>query len=448
MKKIEISLNDLVIAILRNWVATIMIAIIAALLFGSSVLFDGGPSLTQDLVEKRIAYEQDLITKRNLLAIYTQQRDAADLYIKDSLLMKLDPYKIPTATITFSVKPIEETESVAINDQATLSLSNSETVRRIANRYLILAQNTRLSNVLAAQYPNTSEYYLRELISIALVSDDLITIDMHGTSALLAEESIQLLYGFLAEQSESVAQSTVPHEITVISKRVMDQSRSDLAEKQIEQANLMVRASNDIAQLTGEIKMLEQKEPTPLSISSSLLQNGFIGFIVGVILGALGSAFFYVLRLPMQVPEQPQAFWGTRYLGGYRRKKGVFLGSLADKMSGDYLLGATMSEGLQIITSSLLEVIKDKKTLLITGNLPAGELAAFSEQLEKQPELSELSFLYGKDLNKNAATQRLLGQVDGVIILERLYQSSLKGNHLQIERVTQSGKALLGYAVY
>lgn len=450
MKTIEVSLKDFAIAILRKWAAILLVGVLAGLAFAGSAYLLHSNSPTAVNSEDLVAYEQNLAARRNLIDLYTKQRDAGESYNRDSVLVKADPYQLPTATLTLGVKSKGELPTLPVNENTVISFgeSRADDLSRITNRYLILAKNAPLSNLLKDLYPDTQEAYLRELLSVSLGAADILTITAYGPSKEEATKAADAVHDYLKSQQALVSDSVAAHELTLINRQVEVKANPELAEKQIERVNQSAKASNEIAKALTDIKTIEKNKPRLASLQSVLLRDGVVGLIAGLVLAILLFALHYLVRLPMQAPEQAQALFGARYLGGYRRKKGHCLGALADRMAGDYLLGLDDSQGVQIVAASIKEAVKDEKTLLITGSLSEQELTSFAKSLGEQEELSGLTLLVGADLNRNVKTQRELARADGVVVMERLYQSRLKATYQTLHRATQSGKTLLGYGVY
>lgn len=305
-------------------------------------------------------------------------------------------------------------------DNNGMSALNENTARndrlnKLKDRYLLIAQAAPLSDILKdVAGVETVDAEMINLVNIESPSVGILNITVkgnHGLNTGLAAEAIyKYLQGFTDQLSESVSANI----LSVIAKKSL--------------------TSASAGESTGNGRFNAR----------SYVMNSVIGLLIGFVAGVLFVASIYLIRLPLQTPEQVQKLLGIRYLGGVRRNKHL---SLGDILAGS-LRVAQENKAIEMISANLGEFVGNNKNILVTGTISGTVIDEFTKKLALDFKEKELSFVSGPDINKNAETVTELGKCDAVVLVERIDCSQLKHVNEVKERIDMSGKEILGYILY
>ena len=449
MNNNEMSLKELMLAILNRWKTIIVFAIVFAGLLGGYSYYGRlqGMADLQDTYEKeQAAYESTLSSLRTSMVYYSQTGVASEKYNKDSLLMAVDPYNKQTATLSFGINVDAETVNLDISNRMILGLVDLKDAlaRRVLNQYLLLGRQAPLKSVLKDILPiEYEESYLREMIVVD-GADGIITITSTGSSGIDAQRMNELMYSYMLEKQALVTSAAGVHTLEILNQYSIDQVDLALAAKQAEQRTLAAENGNKITELLDEIKTLKENKPGDPTVTPFVIKRSILGAALGFFLGLVMAILLYITHMPVQFPEQIQNQIGIRFLGGVlRRKKRAFL-NWSSKLAGEYLM-AEEPEAIKIIVANLEEAINGYHKILVTGSLPEKALIDLIQRLSMELNRQDVEFLYGSGINTSADTIRKLAEADAVILAERLQVSRLKTVLQEKERIVLAKKPILGY---
>lgn len=138
----EIDLIDLIVEILYRWKGMVLSAVIGAVLLGGlsyyrsmeqvkSTAYTALPALeAKDYLENSLS-TADKIAARRAASIETSYRQYED-YLKESVLMKLDPTAIPQVTLIYSVDAKDKEEAEAVTALYLQVLRSGELAEKLA----------------------------------------------------------------------------------------------------------------------------------------------------------------------------------------------------------------------------------------------------------------------------------------------------------------------------
>ena len=461
MNNIELSLKELVIAVLYRWRLVLVFAVVIALVmagFGYFTRINNMDAL-QNVYEKHItAWEQSLKAKQDTIESLTEKASAAKIYNQESLLMEIDPFNNQVATISLYAQTAQANDSPAPLDPEM----QAATVKRLVDQYMVVAVNAPLETVFAGLLPREyREAYLREVIRVQKgletdvsaagyppnESQGIITITIFGNKNYDAQDLALAMYQYLLSKKDLVTASAGEHTLSILGQSSVIREDQNLADIQTAQRNMAAESSNQITTLMDEISDLRAKKPSAPATFPYAVKNGIIGGLVGLFLGIVASILIYLAQLPLQAPEQLQNQLGIRFLGGTRRKYRGWPARWGARLAGSMLL-ADEGEAMKIIAANLKEAIGSHRSILLTGTLPESLIREFAEKLSGAFQHPDVTLTPVADINASAESIVKLSQADAVILVERLHVSGLRKVYQEKERLRLAGRDILGYALY
>lgn len=363
MKKVEISMKELLVYILRRWRMIVGFALSLAILFG------GYSFLTQSSPQNGGKASANVPTG-------TQLSIAIDLVDFDN--------KGLTA----------QTENTARNDR----------LNKLKDRYLLIAKAAPLSEIfMDINGSENKDAELINLVSIDSPSVGILNITVNRYRDMDTSLAAEAIYKYLQGYTDVLSKSVSAHTISIIANKSLMSATAD----------------------ESTVKVL-------------------IGLLAGLVLGVLYASLVYLIRLPLQTPEQVQQQLGIRYLGGVRRKKRL---SLGDMLAGSLRISQE-NEAMEMISANLSEFIGSHQKILVTGTIAGTFINDFTGKLSSCLIDQGVGLVSGPDINKNAETVKALGSCDAVVLVERIDHSQLKHVNEVKDRIDMSGKVILGYVLY
>ena len=426
MKRIELSMKEFITVVLRRWLPILLGAIVfaAAYSFLSYQVQERSAKRQQAEYKKDLAeYELKQAKVQTRVDTLTKRNESIEDYLSNSIMMTVNPSDRALATINISID----------------TQGNVEALNRVASHYMLLAANIPLIKVLEEIVPeDQNEAYLREAIDIKTTDASIVSISAVGTSNVDPERVVQAVYDYLAAQKEVVASSAGAHTLSILNQGLVRGADSSIADRRTKQENALTASKKLLKEITIE-------EPKLSLEKTGWTKRITVGLVAGFFLAVLAILALYILRLPIQYPEQLQRQLSVRYLGRFLNNKS---GSSAPRRTPFGRKSKTSEkDALDLIAANLTEVIGVNKTILITGRLSEETLAETTNLFKAALGPESPAFLSGTKVNTNADTVRKLADADAVVLVERLYNSKLREINRDIERVTLSGKEVLGYVL-
>ena len=308
MKNLNLTVKELLIAIIHRWKMIVVVALAVSLLlaFLNTSLFP--TQYDQDMIQygKDIAqYDKDLIQydkdlaafdksskqferdylkylsdyDKYELSISTNERQLQEkktlrsqneeritpikAYLDKSLLMRIDPYKKTIASATISIQLTDSlytgTSPNAYDNRAYLTEYFS---KKIADQYIVIMTYTSYSDVIkSALTIPAGEEDLREVIQVLQTGDTgIITIRVFEVPGLDSEKAISLLLEYLFSKKAAIENESIGHKLTVIDQNRRSSYDASLFDQQT-RLNQQVKDSETLARaLNWDISVLESNK--------------------------------------------------------------------------------------------------------------------------------------------------------------------------------------------
>lgn len=411
MKKIEITLKEMLIYVLRRWYVVLAVAAVVAVgysLYSNKAYEQVKAQHQVDVAayEKALAaYETDIARSKEkgekLEAEIASIRD----YLDNSLRMTVNPYDYAVSTITLDFDSEE----------------NNTILNRATNHYLLLAQEAPLETILADVVPQGTNFsYIKEAISYRRQDNDILVISAMGNEQINPEDITKSLLAYLRSKKDLVDATAGSHSFSVMDDGLYRGSDVSLVNVRNVQEARITAVERQLAALKVEKPVAPQ---APASKGGLLL-----GVLAGLVAGVLIALICYLLFLPIQYGSQVQKQLGLQYFGKIEK-------------SGDAL------HNLDLVAANIGEKATNCNSILILESSTRNSPVEAVQALRKDAGLQHISLLSGADLQSKPETIKALGDVDGVVLALEQYHSRIRKVWADVERVTQSGKPVLGYFV-
>lgn len=449
MKKVEVSLVDVLRAVLQRWWVVVLCAVIG--LGATYVIQKNQPQPVKKVVpyaEQLEKYEENLEEYReksqklkaafenwnHSATLYRKIREEFLLYLKDSLLMRIDPYNAQRAYIQLRVVD----DGLAANTQADLIPLLIEAVG-----------NMPLKDALGDSYPGgIEESNLREIIQAKQVSASVMTIQCYEVedTPVDAQAIVEGVFQYVAKYPLPFGGDVKVQKLDAGYVHVAD-AGLDIA--RYERARNFTRYHDDLQRWAGydaqnkddyeryvkEIKPVKPVQPAqadqaqtdqPPAIDKQKLT---MGAFAGVAISIIFLVILFLYRLPVLQGKQVSRQLNLRHLGNVGRSN-----QQEDK------------ERHRFICANLKRRDAERQNFLLLGNrVPLKELDALASELNSAGVDKGLTFMAGDDVFSTEKTIEMLNQYPDVVLVAKKNKSTIHSLNQEVERVEASLGSVVGY---
>lgn len=263
MKRVEVSIKEILAYILRQWKGIAAFTLILLLLYAAFGYY---------------VYQSSMQRNANL---------DSDTGMPIAALENANTTRL---SFSFESTGVVNTRNLIGADAAWWT---SQFYGGLIEYYLNLAQNISLMEVLEDLVPKSAnEEMLRSWVSVNGTGQGIITITVLGSKNFNSSKSAEAIYNFLQTQQSTVSRIAGAHRLVLLGSNT--------------------RSSPNILS-SGNGKPVDYR-------------NYVAVFLVGLVLAIIIAILRYLVLIPMQLPEQIQSQLKIKYLGGVRRKKHLSLG--------------------------------------------------------------------------------------------------------------------------
>lgn len=443
MKKVEISIKDIIIAICHRW-WIVLLGIVIGLGIGyisqKPIQTTIGPTYEEQMQiyekkmeeyrEEAVSIEEGYKSSERLTEAFTGVFINTTDYMKNSLLFRINP---------FNVKKVYKNIMLVIEDE-TQSISSGQLVDYIIDT----AQSMSLHEAMGENYPEKiDESVLRELVDIKRINDSMLRVECYiiEDDRVDAYMIVDSVYNYLIKHEidypnqvrfsaeESDVYNIVDKELEAyISAIIINYSRNRSEyDKRIE---IMARLKNELTQFEKGRKPVEPVaiENTHKTINTTKL---IVGALVGGILAILSIVVLFLVKLPIQSVNQINNQLGIRCVGCVDNIQSTNV----DKMEEYGLIYANIEQ----------ELLDMHNVLLIGNHVSSKELDTVTKGLNNVRKHKNLKFGAGDDIHSSTETVDLLNQSQGVILVAKKNKTTIRDTYKEYERVLYSSAKVVGY---
>lgn len=434
MKKIEVSMTDMFIAVLRRWwIILISIVLVVGLVYVLQQTNNGDNSAYQkELADYEVAlknyndriasYDRDIGDAKYMAAPYQRIRLQALQYIWESPLLQVNPFDANMDYLTISITSESPYESQFNAD------------------YLIdIVEKMSLQDVLGNSYPEgVQEKHMKEIIRTKRINDNMVSVQCYniGNEAIDSKQVVEKIFLFLQKRTEEELSSIKLQEIDAGIANAVD---LDLENYRIERVNNISKYDQEYLKVAIKIEQLEEAKylyaannrPSEPVLIGGGQRNIILSAAFGAVITVLGIIIYYVMRIPVLTSNQIRRQLGIKWLGNIKSGR---------------INNQSKDECYQLVVQNIKETDKNLRGILLIGSgVPQADIEKITNSLNGVSEPDDLSFSSGTDLFESAETVKMLNTVDGVIVVAKRDKSTIRLINQQYERILESPAKVVGY---
>ncbi len=335
-EEVEINLLDLLQKLCMQWKPILACAVVfACLLGGYKYVKDRGAAKTADnseLVQDIVLTDAEQRNVNTAIKL-SEEIDGIEEYLRDSVLMNLDPYHKNRVVLLYSI------------DDAT-----KKTKQKIVESYLNFLGSGRMLDAIIesdSKKWNMDKSYLAELFSAYQRSDNsyqiimndtsaetLIYIETTGKDAEMAKDLASAVQNALKEYHSVVKESAGEHVLTLLSNEESVRTDNDIVGRKHDRNTVLASNLTTLKNLTDtfseEQKAVyenaikkEGKEPKKVVSAGISKKYILLGFIGGIFVYCCLYACWYLLRDTIKSMAELKDHYNFPFYGGIVLKKGT-----------------------------------------------------------------------------------------------------------------------------
>ena len=207
-----------------------------------------------------------------------------------------------------------------------------------------------------------------------------------------------------------------------------------------EQGMTAEQAGKQAEELKTQLETLKERSP---------VKDFAMGFSAGFFAMVFCYGMCYVFSDKLRGEWELRERYGYHILGAFpRTEQKRFLGSIDrffTKLEGNEKQPSEQ-ETYRIIAVNMMNLAGNGETFLVTGTICQEKLQGFVDVLVRYLR-EDMALVAGTDMNVTADTLEILGECDGVVLVEQRGRSLRRQVHREHESIAAFGKQVVGYVV-
>lgn len=453
---VEIDLKDLMFAVLHKWRPVLAVAVIMAVLLGGAkgTMTYRKQNDPETAKETRVTYQNDLELYEKNKSTYEREMEnlRTDIanqqeYLDHSIWINMSPYDVCEARADLFI-------STGYQIMPGMEYQNRDNTDTILQAYQSLLTSSAVLEDVAKQV-KTEPRYLEELVEVTIGANRdgqlnrMLTIDVKHTTKEDAKEVLDAFLAHVDDMHDRIATSIGEHTVSIVNESVSALVNLNLAELQRQQTEKLTTLNDSLQ--TKQTAYDELEEPKEVDSSKraalkSAIKYGILGGILGGFLIVFGICVAFVMSDKLYSAKELRYRYKVKVLGKLSKggKKAGAIDAWLNRLEGRACnVNAETEYGL--IAANIKNYADGMKTILVTGDVDPEVLRGAAEALEK--ELSGIHVISGNCMLEDAETVKKLPECDGVVFVEQCGMSKYSALELEIERVKDLGKSVVGCVV-
>lgn len=435
-RDIETSLRDLLAAVLHGGRLVLILGLVCALLLGGRELLNPGEvsvQPTEEFLQTIEKYEQDKLTLENALALEQRELNNLQTYMQNSKRMQLDPNNksVSTLVLAISVETEKETAYHTILSQ-------------IQEQYTGLMKGFDLTQFTkGTEYEDVPDKYLREVIELDSSYVGALTLTVAGNEAADGQKIVSNIYTALQEKKSAVEAVSYAHQLSRLSD-VATRIEVDLAleREQTEKLDKLENLRLSVLKLQGDLEALTK--PTVATPKNEIVKTTVIGGMVGVILAVVWLVLRQMFAGKITGSRQMVEVFQLSCIGNTIRPKGIWP-RLAQLVVGERTWKNTQ-DALDYIQGNAEAYLPEQGSVALVTTLTQLDAAAV-ENVGKALSREGRQVVIVQDLFHNPKGLKAICDSEGVVLLEKAYQSKMIAISEAVNQVKELGKPVYGFIV-
>ena len=435
-RDIETSLRDLLAAVLHGGRLVLILGLVCALLLGGRELLNPGEvsvQPTEEFLQTIEKYEQDKLTLENALALEQRELNNLQTYMQNSKRMQLDPNNksVSTLVLAISVETEKETAYHTILSQ-------------IQEQYTGLMKGFDLTQFTkGTEYEDVPDKYLREVIELDSSYVGALTLTVAGNEAADGQKIVSNIYTALQEKKSAVEAVSYAHQLSRLSD-VATRIEVDLAleREQTEKLDKLENLRLSVLKLQGDLEALTK--PTVATPKNEIVKTTVIGGMVGVILAVVWLVLRQMFAGKITGSRQMVEVFQLSCIGNTIHPKGIWP-RLAQLVVGERTWKNTQ-DALDYIQGNAEAYLPEQGSVALVTTLTQLDAAAV-ENVGKALSREGRQVVIVQDLFHNPKGLKAICDSEGVVLLEKAYQSKMIAISEAVNQVKELGKPVYGFIV-
>lgn len=434
-RDIETSLRDLLAAVLHGGWLIVVLGLAFALLLGGMELLNSAKIPEQPTSEFQQAmekYEQDKKTLENALALEQRELKNLQIYMENSKRMGLDPNNKSVSTLVIAVS-VEE-----------VGTAYDAVLLQIQDQYAGLFKGLDLTHFTeGTEYENIPDKYLREVIELNSSQIGVLTLTVIGNEGTDGQEIASNIYTALLEKKAAVDAASYPHQLSKLTDAVT-RTEVDLAleREQTEKLDKLENLRLSVLKLQGDLEALTK--PTVATPKNEIVKTTVIGGMVGVILAVVWLVLRQMFAGKIIGGRQLAEDFQLPCIGNTIRPKGMW-SRMAQLVAGDRTW-KDIQAALDYIEGSADAYLPKRGSVALVSTLPQVD-SVIANGIEKALSREDRKVVVVQDLFHNPKGLSAICDSEGVVLLEKTYQSKMVAVSDAIGQVEKLDKPIYGFVV-
>ena len=424
----EISIRDLFFHILYRWRSIVIAALVGALILGGYAYISNrsrakntsSAAATGEVSSLQANYEASNKLYQSLLE---DNRD----YRENSIVMKINPYKVWKATTVYAVvmDDAEGSAGAAYNPAVP-----------IAAAYPALIFDDAADEKLKAIYKDVDLQYINEVVSAAaVVNSGSFTVTVIGLTKKMAAEGQKYFENVIQKASEGDIQQIGKHRVVQLSQYVSQTVDTTIESRQANVAkNIATYQSGITTNDTAVSKAPSSSKKSGKAAKKPGVKYAALGLAGGLALMVCLYAVMYLLSGRIRDARELTERFGVPVYGKLNHSRARRPGKGIDRLieKWEFRKNRTDEETAYENICALIREQGEGKKVLLTGTIGAEKIAETAEKIrEKAGEGTEITA--EGDFLKNSRAITEAGQAAAVVIVEAQHVSEAE----EIRRMTE-----------
>lgn len=448
----EIDLKELLFSVLHRWRPMVLAAVILAVVLGgykavSTYREVSDESAMEEVQEK---YEEDL--KNYNKKLDTCEREIENLekdivnqeeYLEKSILMSMSPYDVWEARAELFIK----TDYMIMPN---MTYQNIDLTGTVIQSYQSALTNAEFMDKVAKE-ANLESRFLKELVTISVRNNNVLTIQVRHEDEESAKAVLKEFVDGVKKFQPQIKRSIGDHTVTEVGNSLGSLVDLSMADKQKSENDRLINLNNSLETKQTELDDMEMPEE-PTTSKAAALKDGIKYGVIGGVLGVFAIAFFacvvFVMSDKVYSAKELKYRFKLKVLGILpleSTKKAGKIDSWLNQMEGrsgkkdeDHEYG--------LIRGNIENYIDGVSSLLVLGCGDGTFLEQVTEKLKGQ--LKGVEVTLGGNLLQDADSLKKLPECDGVILVEQCGKSRYSHVELELEKVRDLEKKVIGCVVF
>lgn len=432
-QEVEINLLDLLMKLCKQWKQILVCAVVFACLLGGYRFIKGsGEAQTNGAA---VSTEGIVLTKDEQKRVdgavtLSDEIEANQKYMDESILMNIDPYHKDRAVLLYSIEDVSKRTKQRIVESYLSFIKDGGAIKELKEKApdTWTMDDSYLAEVIYAYQSNDSS---TQIVLNETTANTLFYIEVTGKDDKMVAELSEGLQEAVDAYQDSVKENAGEHTLTLLSNEQGVKSDNDLATKQHDKNYQLSNNLYNLKTLTDtfseqqkavyeeqiakadDVKVIKKKD-SGISIKWLVL-----GFAVGIFIYCCIFACFYLLRDTVKSVEELKTHYTFPIFGSIILKKGT-------KGTGEDLSGS-QKDDYERQRAQLLNRIrlacqsKEITRICIASDFSFSEQEkSFVESASKQLKAWGIETVVGENVAGNVSVWDTLTEAGSVLMLYKL----------------------------